>query len=169
MFASEFLGYIVLISGREGRAARAVLVSTGLNVVMNLLLVPRFGFIGAAVMTVFTEAVLVGQYVWALRSLMQKINWSSSLLRPLLAVALLGGLVPAERLAGVLDKFRYLKLGLAFVLVFVGGKMLLVDAYKVPIGMSLGVICVILGLAVLTSLVVPRRENAARTTEKSTL
>jgi O-antigen/teichoic acid export membrane protein len=93
MFASEFLGYIVLISGREGRAARAVLVSTGLNVVMNLLLVPYFGFIGAAVMTVLTEAVLVGQYVWALRSLMQKINWSSSLLRPLLAVALMGGLV----------------------------------------------------------------------------
>ncbi len=93
MFASEFLGYIVLISGREGRAAKAVLVSTGLNVVMNLLLVPYFGFIGAAVMTVLTEAVLVGQYVWALRSLMQKINWSSSLLRPLLAVALMGGLV----------------------------------------------------------------------------
>lgn len=93
MFASEFLGYIVLISGREGRAARAVLVSTGLNVIMNLLLVPRFGFIGAAVMTVLTEAVLVGQYVWALRPLMQKIRWGNSLLRPLLAVALMGGLV----------------------------------------------------------------------------
>ncbi|MBI3243372.1 MAG: flippase [Chloroflexi bacterium] len=93
MFASEFLGYVVLISGKEARAARAVLVSTGLNVAANLLLVPRFGFIGAAVMTVLTEAVLVGQYVWTLRPVMQKINWGNSLLRPLLAVFLMGGLV----------------------------------------------------------------------------
>jgi tellurite resistance protein TerC len=56
-------------------------------------------------------------------------------------------------LAGVIDKFRYLKLGLAFVLVFVGGKMLLADVYKVPVGGSLGVIGGILGLSVLASLV----------------
>ena len=37
-------------------------------------------------------------------------------------------------LAGVIDKFHYLKLGLSVVLVFVGAKMLLVDVYKVPIG-----------------------------------
>ena len=43
-------------------------------------------------------------------------------------------------LAGVIDKFHYLKLGLSVVLVFVGAKMLLVDVYKVPIGLSLGVI-----------------------------
>jgi hypothetical protein len=40
-------------------------------------------------------------------------------------------------LAGVVDRFRYLKAGLALVLVFVGIKMLIMDVYKVPPGVSL--------------------------------
>lgn len=55
-------------------------------------------------------------------------------------------------LAGVIDKFHYLKLGLSVVLVFVGLKMVLTDIYKVPIGLSLSVIAAILGAAILASL-----------------
>jgi tellurite resistance protein TerC len=58
-------------------------------------------------------------------------------------------------LAGVIGKFHYLKIGLAFVLVFVGAKMLLVDVYKVPIGVSLLVIASILVLSVVISLLRP--------------
>ena len=42
MFASEFLGYIVVIAGHESRVARSIGVSTTLNVVLNILLIPRF-------------------------------------------------------------------------------------------------------------------------------
>ncbi len=55
-------------------------------------------------------------------------------------------------LAGVITKFVYLKTGLSFVLVFVGMKMLAMDVYKVPIGVSLGVIATILTLSVVASL-----------------
>jgi tellurite resistance protein TerC len=48
-------------------------------------------------------------------------------------------------LAIVMEKFHYLKVALAFVLIFVGVKMLIAELYKVPIGVSLGVI---LGLLV---------------------
>jgi tellurite resistance protein TerC len=58
-------------------------------------------------------------------------------------------------LAGVIHKFHYLKLGLSVVLVFVGSKMLLVDIYPVPIGISLGVIALVLGGAVGASLLWP--------------
>jgi tellurite resistance protein TerC len=64
-------------------------------------------------------------------------------------------------LAGVVDKFRYLKLGLSFVLVFVGLKMLLVDYYKVPVGLSLGIIAGILGGSVIASLIANRRAMAS--------
>ena len=37
----EFLGYVVVIQGQERRVACAVLVSTALNVGLNLILVPR--------------------------------------------------------------------------------------------------------------------------------
>jgi tellurite resistance protein TerC len=58
-------------------------------------------------------------------------------------------------LAGVMGKFHYLKVGLALVLVFVGGKMTLTDVYKVPIAVSLVVISLLLAGAVVLSLVRP--------------
>ena len=55
-------------------------------------------------------------------------------------------------LAGVMEMFVYLKVGLSFVLCFVGAKMLIVDIYKIPIGVSLGVVGGILILSVVASL-----------------
>ena len=54
-------------------------------------------------------------------------------------------------LAGVIERFRYLKPALACVLAFVGTKMLLVDVHKIPIGVSLGAIAAILGAGILAS------------------
>jgi tellurite resistance protein TerC len=55
-------------------------------------------------------------------------------------------------LAGVVNKFHYLKLGLSVVLVFVGIKMVIVDLYKIPVGLSLGVIAAILAISVAASI-----------------
>jgi tellurite resistance protein TerC len=55
-------------------------------------------------------------------------------------------------LAGVMDKFRYLKLGLSAVLVFVGFKMVIEGVYHVPITLSLGVIASILLISIAASL-----------------
>jgi tellurite resistance protein TerC len=63
-------------------------------------------------------------------------------------------------LAGVIHKFHYLKLGLSVVLVFVGAKMLLTDVYKVPIGLSLGFVALVLLLSVAASLVFPKGAEA---------
>jgi len=54
-------------------------------------------------------------------------------------------------LAGAMDRFTYLKVGLSFVLMFVGTKMVIVDLYKIPLGLSLAAIAAILGVAVLAS------------------
>jgi tellurite resistance protein TerC len=67
-------------------------------------------------------------------------------------------------LAGVVDKFRYLKLGLAGVLVFVGIKMAAVDLYKLPPLVSLAIITVILGSSIAASLVASRREARLQST-----
>ena len=62
-------------------------------------------------------------------------------------------------LSGVVDKFRYLKYGLSVVLVFVGAKMLLVDVYKIPIGLSLGFIALVIGASIVISLASPARAD----------
>ena len=63
-------------------------------------------------------------------------------------------------LAGIIHKFHFLKLGLSAVLVFVGAKMLLVDVYPVPVGVSLGVIALVLGVSVAASLIWPKAAEA---------
>jgi tellurite resistance protein TerC len=64
-------------------------------------------------------------------------------------------------LAGVMEMFRYLRVGLSFVLCFVGAKMLIADFYKIPIGISLGVVGGILVLSILASLLKQRKEEGA--------
>jgi tellurite resistance protein TerC len=55
-------------------------------------------------------------------------------------------------LAGMMGKFRFLNVGLAVVLVFVGVKMVLADVYEIPIYASLAVIVLTLAAAVGASL-----------------
>lgn len=80
-------------------------------------------------------------------------------------------------LEDVIDRFHYLQYGLGFVLSFIGAKMLLgeglggmglywagvpahpwLEPFHVPIGISLGVVAVMLVVSILASLLFPRRE-----------
>jgi tellurite resistance protein TerC len=59
-------------------------------------------------------------------------------------------------LADLADRFHLLKYGLAFILVFIGIKMLLLDIYKIPIGFALSVVGVVLLASILGSLWITR-------------
>jgi tellurite resistance protein TerC len=65
-------------------------------------------------------------------------------------------------LAGVMDKFAYLKLGLSAILVFVGTKMLITEVYKIPATVSLLVVAAILTTAVVASVLRNRRRLSDR-------
>ena len=55
-------------------------------------------------------------------------------------------------LADLADRFHLLAYGLALVLVFIGTKMLLLDVYKIPIGVALGVTAGIIATSIVLSL-----------------
>ena len=59
-------------------------------------------------------------------------------------------------LAGAVERFRYLRAGLAAILVFFGARLLLTDVIAVPNHLSLAVIAAALGLSVIASLRWPR-------------
>jgi tellurite resistance protein TerC len=63
-------------------------------------------------------------------------------------------------LAAVAAKFHLLSYGLAVVLVFIGTKMLLIDVYKIPVLVSLGVVVGILAVTMVWSLRTAPRETA---------
>lgn len=63
-------------------------------------------------------------------------------------------------LAGMMQRFHYLDLGLAAILVFIGAKMLLSGVYKIPNLVSLGVIAGVLTVAMVASALRPERASA---------
>jgi len=63
-------------------------------------------------------------------------------------------------LADMADRFHLLKFGLAFVLMFVGIKMLIVKWMHVPTSVSLMVIAVLLGSSIIASLFVSRKKDS---------
>ena len=64
-------------------------------------------------------------------------------------------------LVGLMDKFVYLSEGLAFILAFIGVKMILIDVWHIPIWLSLAVIVVTLALTALLSMRADRKKSAA--------
>lgn len=73
------------------------------------------------------------------------------------AFAILGLRALYFALAGMAGRFRYLDLGLAGILGFVGVKMLFVNVYHLPVAVSLVVITAILAVAIVASVRADRR------------
>ena len=57
-------------------------------------------------------------------------------------------------LAGIINVFRYLHVGLASILIFIGLKMVLADVYKVPIEFALITVLAILIISIVASLII---------------
>ena len=66
-------------------------------------------------------------------------------------------------LAGIIHRFRYLKYGLSLVLIVIGAKMLLVDIYKMPTSIALGLTAALIGGSILLSLIKTARDPADAT------
>jgi len=65
-------------------------------------------------------------------------------------------------LAGMADRFHLLPYGLALVLGFIGIKMMIIDLFKIPTPVSLGVVAVIIAATVVLSLKYPPKDDAGQ-------
>jgi tellurite resistance protein TerC len=63
-------------------------------------------------------------------------------------------------LAGLMNLFHYLKLGLAIVLTFVGLKMLFAEVYPIPIAITLAIVGGVILLSVVASLLWPKAQHS---------
>lgn len=67
-------------------------------------------------------------------------------------------------LSGIMQLFRYLKIGLAFILVFIGTKMLIEHWVHVTTTVSLGVIAAVLGGSILLSVLIKDKSKTSGAT-----
>ncbi|CFQ43096.1 putative drug efflux protein [Yersinia bercovieri] len=70
-------------------------------------------------------------------------------------------------LANVAERFSMLKYGLSVILVFIGVKMMIIDLFHIPIGISLGVVAGILALTLLINLWVNHRADRHSAADKA--
>ncbi|HEX8297905.1 MAG TPA: TerC family protein [Rubricoccaceae bacterium] len=129
---------------RPGPAGQAVLMATPLMLVLLLI--------------EFTDLVFAVDSIPAILAITQE---------PFLVLtsnvfAILGLRSMYFMLADIVPKFVYLKPALSAILVWVGAKMLLVDVYKIPTGISLGIVAAILTVAVAASVLKNRRTAVPR-------
>ncbi|AAF83216.1 TerC family protein [Xylella fastidiosa] len=61
-------------------------------------------------------------------------------------------------LAGMADRFHLLPYGLAVILIFIGIKMVIIDLYKIPVLVSLGMVIAILAITIALSLMHPPKQ-----------
>jgi tellurite resistance protein TerC len=62
-------------------------------------------------------------------------------------------------LAGIMELFHYLNIGLAVILAFVGVKMLISNFYEIPITIALGVVILTLAASILASVMFPQQQK----------
>ena len=62
---------------------------------------------------------------------------------------------------GLVQKLRYLKVGVAVILAFIGVKILIQPIYKIPVPLSLGILASVLFLSAVISLIFPEKKTAS--------
>jgi len=83
MFLTDLFGHTAMAMDDERGVARVNTVNALFNVTLNLLLIPSYGLLGAAVTTVLTEMVGVAQYYFLLRHKVATMDLNATLVRPL--------------------------------------------------------------------------------------
>jgi O-antigen/teichoic acid export membrane protein len=81
----------------------AFAIGVTLNVVANLVFIPLYSFQAAAVITIFSEVVLLGAFYWLLRKALAPVPWVAMLWKPALAaLIMIGALVALWPVSSVL-------------------------------------------------------------------
>jgi O-antigen/teichoic acid export membrane protein len=98
--SNTFIGALTVLD-RQAAYARAAGASLVVNLILNLILIPPFGYIAASWTTVITEVFLVATGWWLTARYLGNLNLAAASWRPLLAGALMGAvLIPLRNVHG---------------------------------------------------------------------
>ena len=101
--------YVLIALGQERLQTRAFLIGVGFNLIGNLLLIPRYSYAAAGVITILSEIVLLYVFNWYLVKRMPGVGWFRLLARPALVTVVMA-------VVGVLGSQLHLVVGVALAL-----------------------------------------------------
>jgi O-antigen/teichoic acid export membrane protein len=89
-FLNNAYGMTLSALDRQGDRTRGVMVAAGFNVLVNLVVIPRWGALGTACTTLATELLLAAWFRWRVRPLLRGLGLPGTLARVGLASAGMG-------------------------------------------------------------------------------
>jgi O-antigen/teichoic acid export membrane protein len=92
-YANGLTQYVLIAVGRQRLLTVAFFAAAVFNIGANLLLIPRFGFVGAAWVTVASEVVLLVPFAWAARQSVPDVSLLAEVRAPILATLLMAPVV----------------------------------------------------------------------------
>ena len=110
-FINSVTHYVLIALGQQRFLTRAFIIGVVFNVAANLAAIPSLGYVGASLVTIFSEMVLLIPFYYSVRQNLASVPFVSLAWRPALASAVMGialwfilprvGIVVAIPLAGI--------------------------------------------------------------------
>jgi O-antigen/teichoic acid export membrane protein len=89
-FVNSITQYVLIAVHQQHYLTRAFLMGVVFNIVGNLILIPRLGYIGAAIATIFSEFSLLFPFYYSVRRHVGVVPWGQVFLPPALAMGVMG-------------------------------------------------------------------------------
>jgi O-antigen/teichoic acid export membrane protein len=89
-FVSSILGSFLPSIDKPGIRTLIVGISAVINIILNLILIPKYSFIGASIATVISEAFVYITYVYFTKEYFDKTELHKSFVKPIIAAVLMG-------------------------------------------------------------------------------
>jgi O-antigen/teichoic acid export membrane protein len=122
--------YVLIAVNQQRFLTRAFVVGLSFNLVANLIFIPLYDYRAAAIITIFSELVLLAAFYVGIRRYLAPVPWWPLLWRPALAGALMFGiglaLWPVSGPLALLASLGVYALGLFVLGVFTPGEIALV-------------------------------------------
>ena len=99
-FVNSVTQYVLIAVNQQRYLTRAFILGVVFNVVGNLLVIPRFDYIGAAIVTILSEFSLLIPFYWSVRRHVGRVNWLDLLWRPVVALGAMAGAIYGLTAAG---------------------------------------------------------------------
>jgi len=89
-FVNSVTQFVLIAADQQRYLTKAFLFGVAFNVVGNLIFIPSFGYIGAAVVTILSEFSLLIPFYWRVRKHVGSVPWAAVVWRPAAAVGVMG-------------------------------------------------------------------------------
>jgi O-antigen/teichoic acid export membrane protein len=100
-FVNSVTQYVLIAVNQQNYLTRAFLIGVIFNVVGNLLLIPRLGYVGAGLVTILSEFSLLFPFYASVRRHVGTVPWLAIWGPPLVALAVMGGVSYSLSASGV--------------------------------------------------------------------